>query len=207
VNLDLGDSFLSIVNQRPLLVAIAGPNGAGKSTFYHAHLRSSGLEFINADVIATALKMDAYVAAGVADNIRRNLVDQRKSFIFETVFSDPAGEKLKFLLDAADRDYTVVLFFIGISAPDISETRVAMRVAKGGHDVPTNKLFERFSRTLLNLRAALGILPHVYLIDNSNLSKPFRLVARFEEGNPIDLRQPLPGWLETILTKDGKLRG
>ena len=32
-----------------------------------------------------------------SDSLRRELVQQRERFVFETVFSDPAGEKLAFL--------------------------------------------------------------------------------------------------------------
>ena len=32
---------------------MAGPNGAGKSTFYHAHLKSAALRFVNADKLAS----------------------------------------------------------------------------------------------------------------------------------------------------------
>ena len=89
------------------------------------------------------------------DALRRELVKQRASFVFETVLSDPVGDKLNFLKEAAKVGYTVVLCFIGISGPGISEQRVAMRVSQGGHDVPNEKLIARFPRTLANLQAAL----------------------------------------------------
>jgi len=74
---------------RPVIVALAGPNGAGKTTFYEAHLKSSGLRFLNADILAGELEMDAYPAAEVAAKLRREFVSQGESFVFETVFSDP----------------------------------------------------------------------------------------------------------------------
>jgi predicted ABC-type ATPase len=43
------------LDARPLIVAVAGPNGAGKTTFYHAHLRPTGLRFVNAGVLAREL--------------------------------------------------------------------------------------------------------------------------------------------------------
>lgn len=76
-----------LLNQRPLIVAVSGSNGAGKSTFYQAHLKPAGLRFINADVIASELEMESYAAGRVADVLRRELVKQRESFVFETVFS------------------------------------------------------------------------------------------------------------------------
>jgi len=86
-------------------------------------------------------------------------VRQRESFVFETVFSDPVGDKLSFLKAAAQSGYTVVLCFIGVSGPETSEQRVAMRVSQGGHDVPAEKLISRYPRTMSNLEAASASCP------------------------------------------------
>ena len=187
------------LDQRPLIVALAGPNGAGKTTFYHAHLKACGLRFINADVLAAELDLDSYVAARTAATLRRELVEQRESFIFETVFSDPVGDKLAFLKHAAQRGYTVVLCFLGLSRPKVCEERVAMRVSQGGHDVPTEKLVARFPRTLANLKAAIRGLPHVWIFDQDDLRKPFREVAVFEQGRQVSLKKPVPKWLQPLL--------
>jgi predicted ABC-type ATPase len=189
------------IDQRPVIVALAGPNGAGKTTFYHAHLRSVGLRLVNADVIARDLDLAPYEAAKVAASVREELVRQRESFVFETVFSDPVGDKLGFLKKAAASGYTVVLCFIGTSGPDISEQRVAMRVSQGGHDVPTDKLFARYPRILSNLRNALRELLHVWVFDNYDLRRPFRLVAVVEGGRTARLLPPVPRWLLPLLAR------
>jgi predicted ABC-type ATPase len=113
----------------------------------------------------------------VAESIRRELLNRRESFAFETVFSDPVGDKIAFLKQAESIGYTVVLFFIGTSGPKVSRQRVAMRVAKGGHDVPAQKLVERYPRTMANLASALRELPHVWVYNNDVLTDPFRLVT------------------------------
>ncbi|HOW68575.1 MAG TPA: hypothetical protein P5186_28755 [Candidatus Paceibacterota bacterium] len=187
------------LDQRPVIVALAGPNGAGKTTFYHAHLQPVGLRFVNADVLSRELLLEPYDAAKAASVLRGVLVKQRESFVFETVFSDPVGDKLGFLKEVAKSGYTVVLCFIGISGPDVSEARVAMRVTQGGHDVPTEKLIARFPRVLANLRAALRELPHVFIFDNDDLRTPFRQVAIFQNGQNVSLKQPLPKWLQPLL--------
>jgi len=187
------------LDRRPIIVALAGPNGAGKTTFYHAHLRPAALRFINADVLARELELDAYAAARVAAALRRQLVEQRESFVFETVFSDPIGDKLTFMKEAGKAGYTVVLCFIGISGPEVSEERVAMRVSQGGHDVPREKLITRFPRTLANLKAAIRELPHVLIFDNDDLRAPFRQVAAFENGQRVSLKESVPKWLKPIL--------
>ena len=188
-----------VLEQRPLIVALAGPNGAGKTTFYHAHLRPTQLYSVNADVLADELQLEPHDAAELASIIRQQLFAERESFVFETVFSDPAGDKLGFLKKAAEEGYTVVLCFIGISGSDISEQRVAMRVSQGGHDVPTEKLVERFQRTLGNLKAAIRELPHVWIFDNSDLTRPFRKVAVFNNGRLTERQEPIPEWLHPLL--------
>ena len=187
------------LDSRPVVVALAGPNGAGKTTFYHSHLKPAGLRFVNADTIARELNLNAYAAAEVGDVVRRELVEQRESFVFETVFSDPAGAQLSFLKEAELAGYTVVLCFIGISGPETSETRVAMRVSQGGHDVPTEKLASRFPRILANLKTALRELPNVWIFDNDDLRTPFRLAAMCENGRVVKLEKPVSKWLRAAL--------
>ena len=84
------------------------------------------------------------------------------------------------MVEAARCGYVVVLCYIGLSGPDQSAERVAMRVSQGGHDVPDNKLRSRFSRTIANLQAAIARLPHVLIYDNSDLNVPYRQVAAFD---------------------------
>ena len=195
----------SPLDQRPLVVAVTGPNGAGKTTFYHAHLNPAGLRFVNADVLANELEMEPYAAARMAGTLRSALMEQGESFVFETVFSDPVGDKLAFLKEAVARGYTVILCFIGISGPEVSEQRVAMRVSQGGHDVPSDKLITRYPRTLANLQAAIRELPNVWVFDNDDLREPFRKVAMFENGNRVFQGKPIPKWLQRIL-KDAPVK-
>jgi predicted ABC-type ATPase len=187
------------LDARPVIVAIAGPNGAGKTTFFHSHLSQAGLRFINADDIAGELDLPAYEAAALAATLRDELVRQRESFIFETVFSDPVGDKLAFLRNAAAVGYAVVLCFIGISSPAMAEQRVAMRLSQGGHDVPSEKLAARFPRTMANLQAAIRSLPIVIVFDNSKLAAPFRRIAEFRNGDAVFLADPVPRWLRPLL--------
>ena len=187
------------LDKRPVIVALAGPNGAGKTTFYHSHLRHAALRFIDPDVLARDLGLDPYVAANLANSLRRDFVKRGESFVFETVFSDPVREKLTFLKEAAKAGYTVILCFIGIAGPEMCEERVAMRVSQGGHDVPSERIKSRFPRTMANLAAAIGELPHVLIFDNGDLSTPFRQVAVFEHGKLAFSIAPFPEWLEPLL--------
>ncbi len=185
------------LDARPLVLAIAGPNGAGKTTFFQAHLAAAGLRFVNADAIGRELGLEAYDAARVATDIREALLAARESFIFETVFSDPAGDKLAFLRRATAAGYNVGLCFIGLSRASVSDTRVAMRVTQGGHDVPAEKLAARYPRTMANLAQALAEVPHVLVYDNDDLAHPYRWCAEFAAGRLVAREKRWPRWLHT----------
>jgi predicted ABC-type ATPase len=190
-----------LLNRRPIVIALAGPNGAGKSSFYRIYLEKSGLPFINADLLALRTGLDAYKAAELAEDIRQSLFARRESFIFETVFSDPVGAKLQTLTQAQAAGYTVLLVFIGVDSPETSAVRVDMRVSKGGHDVPRDKLMERFARVMRNLERALVELENVRVYDNSDLDMPYRRVASRDEGQDVVVCNPIPAWLRPLLPR------
>ena len=177
------------LDKRPIVIALAGSNGAGKSTFYESFLADAGLRFINADVLSVSLGVPAYEAAELAGSIRAALVAQRESFVFETVLSDPIGEKVEILASYASLGYTVVLIFIRIDSPRESIRRVAMRVSQGGHDVPNDKLQARFARTQANLERAIRCLSHVIVYSNHALAKPYQFVELYENGQKSDCDQ------------------
>ena len=92
----------------------------------------------------------------------------------------------------------MVLLFIGISGPERSEQRVAMRLSQGGHDVPHDRLIARFPRILANLRCAIPVLSMVLVYDNDDLRSPYRIKARFVQGtSEWETKEP-PGWWASV---------
>ena len=137
---------------RPVAICIAGSNGAGKSTF-HAHALKPRLDFpfVNADEIAKTFlgpidDAQSLRAAVIASNHRNQYVQNRQSFIFETVFSDAKSEKVTFLKAMQDSGYLVLLVFIGIPSSNVSQARVIGRVLQGGHDVPDDRIKTAFRK-------------------------------------------------------------
>jgi predicted ABC-type ATPase len=204
VTRDLGTAVRGVLARaEPVLLFLAGPNGAGKSTFFRDYLQELNLPFINADEMARRLRGSSMlpkpedvdrIAFEMTERLRLSLLAGRQSFCTETVFSDPQGAKLDFLKQARASGYWVCLVFIGLSDSQLSRARVMQRVAGGGHDVPDDKLLQRFPRTLTNLRSAISAVDEAYLFDNSSDVNPFRLVAIYSEGQ-IGVRvDPLPDW-------------
>jgi predicted ABC-type ATPase len=176
--------------RQPLLIALVGSNGAGKSTFYRTFVEPSGLEFLNADVVAKELnpthpEAASYDAMHIVERERRQRVADRRSFCFETVLSDPEGEKVAFLKHARTLGYQVVVAFIRIPSADYSTLRVSQRVREGGHNVPQDKLRDRFARTQANVAKALAIADIGLVYDNSSAERPFQLVEVWRDGRRI----------------------
>lgn len=100
----------------------------------------------------------------------------------ETVFSDLVGAKVQLLRDAQSAGYSVLLLYFGLDSEKLSEMRVAQRVVRGGHDVPADKLQQRYVRSLRNLAQAIPFVDAALLIDNTDSTTPYRFVARFQRG-------------------------
>ena len=192
-----------MTDDRPVLIFVAGPNGAGKSTFFDEYLVELGLPYINADEVARRLRAAEPGATREAidvrafreaERLRQALLEARVSFCTETVFSDPRGAKVRFLRTAQKRGFAVVLVFIGLESAALSIARVHQRTLRGGHDIPDAKLRARFPRTLVNLRAAVGVVDDAFVFDNSSFDTPYRPVAVFERGRLVSRHPPLPAW-------------
>lgn len=169
----------------PVLHLIVGPNGAGKTTLLEKILfPSTGLPFINADVIAKArwpedTATHSYEAAKIAGQLRSRAIKGRMSFVAETVFSHPS--KLEILQMAGATGYRRYLHVILIPE-ELAVARVEVRVETGGHEVPEEKIRGRFHRLWPLVRQAIGLADESVIYDNSLARRPFRIIARYDRG-------------------------
>lgn len=186
-------------HERPTLLVIAGPNGSGKTTLRQG-LEASGIALphhIDPDQIAATIEGDAQersrAAQRVADDRRTRFLSERRSFSFETVLSHPS--KIAFMRAARAAGYLVILYFVATADPLVNIARVADRVAKGGHDVPEDRVRARYERSLGLLATAAREADRVYVFDNSGCGDERRLCAAIEDGTLRVLARPLPGWV------------
>lgn len=105
---------------------------------------------------------------------RELIMAQKMPFAFETVFSHwrplPDGShesKASDIQAMQAAGYFVILLFVGLVSVELSISRVAMRRALGGHDVPKSKLRERFPRTRAAIGHASTIADMTVMFDNS----------------------------------------
>ncbi len=63
--------------------------------------------------------------------------------------------------------YKVYLYFVSTNSPEVNKYRVEVRKAKGGHDVPPDKIVKRYYLSLDLLFEAAQIAYQTFFFDNS----------------------------------------
>lgn len=187
----------------PVLHVLAGPNGSGKSTFVARILQpTTHLPFVNADEIAAerwpgAESQHAYHASRAAADLRRRMLAAGESFITETVFSHHS--KVALVTHAVSLGYLVNLHVMLVPA-DLAVARVAERVRRGGHEVPEDKIRERYARLLKLVVDARALADRSTFYDNSRARTPFQVVATYERGRLVGTAA-WPAWTPTVLRR------
>jgi predicted ABC-type ATPase len=163
------------------LFIFAGPNGSGKSTVI--------ADFINEGKCPAYLicpdnfvatedkdKYEPYIKAmQKAEAARYMQITLGRSFSMETVLSTAA--KLEFIKYAKQQGYRIYTIYVTTSDTAINIERVKIRVAHGGHDVPTDKILSRYSKSLELMYDAANESDAVYFFDNSN-EKPVLVAVK-----------------------------
>jgi predicted ABC-type ATPase len=167
------------------IFVLAGCNGAGKSSIGGAALIESGLRFYNPDeaarkILAANAHLNPPPTMGevnaAAWNQGRTLleraIDRQLDFAFETTLG---GQTMTELLErAAGEGLAVHIWFAGLENVELHIERVRRRVARGGHDIPREKIVERYDGGRKNLVRLLPQLASVRVYDNSAEADPGR---------------------------------
>ncbi|PWK29053.1 putative ABC-type ATPase [Arcicella aurantiaca] len=139
------------------------------------------------------IPVNSYVSAIFSDFLRHKFLENQMSFTFETVMS--SADKVALLAKAQALGFRTYLYYVSTEDPQINIARVSNRVNLGGHNVPQDKIFQRYYRSLAFLFEAIKYSNRVYLFDNSGISK--RFIASIEDGKTIDIQtDTLPEWFE-----------
>ena len=132
-------------------------------------------------------------AQALADSARAECIEIGASFSFETVMSHPS--KIEVLKAARARGFRTALYFIATESPELNVRRVRQRVQLDGHDVPEDRIRQRYVRTLALLPEAMECVDEVVLFDNTSVLRPFFRRA----GEEVQLSPPVPGWAREAL--------
>ena len=198
---------MAITEHKPELIIIAGPNGSGKTSitqkFLH-HEWAEGTTYINPDQIANDLFGDwnnsesVLKAATYCSDLREQCLKEKRSLVFETVFS--AQDKIDFVIRAKQAGFFIRIFFVSTSNPTINASRIAKRVMEGGHDVPITKIISRYNKSIQNCKTVASIIDCLYVYDNSIDDVDARPLFRLSEGVLAkQYTEDIPDWAQNIL--------
>lgn len=195
------------MNQKPTLCVIAGPNGSGKTTTTIQLLENEwgdGSIYINPDNIAQEVfgdwnSPDAIInAAKLATQRRYECLENKRNFVFETVFS--SAEKLEFLKLAKEKGYFIRFFFVCTSNPEINVLRITKRFMNGGHEVPISKIISRYYKSLEYASEAIKIVDRAYIYDNSIENELPTLLFRTVDGTLFKRYiSEFPEWTKVLI--------
>ena len=120
--------------------------------------RQAGADYFNPDeatarILAANPDISAADANRAAWHQRKRLLEraiaERLEFAFETTLG---GHTISALLhEALAAGIDVRMWFVGLSSPELHMARVRSMVARGGHDIPEEKIRERYDRSRINL--------------------------------------------------------
>jgi predicted ABC-type ATPase len=206
---------VSAASRKPCIYVLAGPNGAGKSSILGAMMLEARGDYFNPDVVATRLQtahphFSREEVNSIAWNFGRDLLERvirgRQNFAFETTLG---GKTITSLLDrAVSAGLQVRLWFVCLATPELHIQRVRARVLLGGHDIPEQRIRERYERSRENLLRLLPKLTELRLYDNSfeaalrrHVAPRPKLVLHCRAGRIVSSCPPAetPGWAKPIV--------
>jgi predicted ABC-type ATPase len=160
--------------KRPSIVIVAGINGCGKSTFAATGKSALlGQTAINPDDLTRAAiaEFPELGSAGAnlvgverAEKAVWRAIAEDRSAAIETVLS--SSKFLAVVASASKRGYRTRLIFIGLPTVQLALERIQSRVAQGGHDVPEDRVRERWDRAHDNLVAFTRVVDDVLIFSN-----------------------------------------
>ena len=194
---------------KPTLCVVAGPNGSGKTSMTVQLLANEWLEgslYIYPNNIAQEQFGDwnspeaVLKAAKYATDLRYKCLNEKRDFVFETVFS--SDEKLEFLRKAHESGFFIRFFFVCTSNPKINVSRITKRYLEGGHEVPISKIISRYYKSYVNATKAISFVDRAYIYDNSVEDHLPQLLFRMTEGKVFkQYTDDIPEWAIPLMNK------
>lgn len=151
------------MKKKNVIRVIAGPNGSGKTSV--ANTFKGEDPCINADDLKEKHNLTDLQAAQFAEQLRHKHLEEGRDFSFETVLS--TDRHLLFLEAAKATGSEIHVIFVLTKHPSINIARVKSRVARGGHDVPIEKIQSRYYKSLANIPHLISLSDSMLIYDNS----------------------------------------
>ena len=179
-------------------VLIAGVNGTGKSSLRGVLEGQDVLlgHIIDPDVIAKKNNNNNLLAGKEAVKEIAYCLENDLSFTQETTLSGHRAERT--IRQARSQGYRIVMYYVGLGSMEESLSRIANRVRKGGHDIPSKDVKWRYNNRLDSLQKVLPLCDEVIFYDNEN---GFVKVAQVENNSFRYTNEYRPRWVEEIKGK------
>jgi predicted ABC-type ATPase len=200
---------------RPTLTILAGVNGAGKSSVGGQALRDLGAAYFNPDELARLLRAGQPALSREKANAISWAYGKAKleaaiangtDFTFESTLGGKTITNL--LIDAAQTSHQLDIWFVGLASVELHLTRVAQRVAKGGHPIPEADIRKRWIGSHENIIRLIPFVTTLRVFDNSaavpagRTPKPTLLLS-IEEGELIypapEQMRATPAWAKPLV--------
>ena len=160
----------------PAFWVIAGPNGSGKSSISgRAEFQALiGVAVLNPDARTREILIAEPHLTNREANLRavieaeeevRAKIEQGVPVAIETVLS--TDKFLKHVRAAKAKGLAVKMMYVALPEPDDNVARVRLRVEAGGHDVPEDKIRERWESSHRMLERFAPLLDYLVVIDTS----------------------------------------
>jgi len=157
---------------------------------------SINLEIVNNSLLTKNSETNSYEASIAVDFIRNLLLTNGKKLSFETVMSHHS--KIDIINQANANSYKTYLYFVSTNSVDINIDRVKQRVKLGGHNVPEEKIKERYYKSLELLKPAVKSSFKSFIFDNSK--KEIELILEVENGMKVtNSSNYIPKWVDEYL--------
>lgn len=205
----------------PRVYVLAGTNGAGKSSIIGAMFLAKGVEFFNPDdATRRILSANPGISQAEANSaawyegkrLLERAITEKLDFAFETTLGGKTIVSL--LARALSEGSEVRVWYVGLSSAELHIARVKSRVEQGGHEVPEERIRERYTRSRFNLIQLLPNLTELLLYDNSEEADPKtgatprpRLILHVVQGRILetcDLAR-VPEWAKPVIAAAMKL--
>ena len=174
---------------------IGGVNGVGKSSFTGVlKERCTDLgTIIDVDKITAELGGNALAGGKAALRKINECISKGVSFTQETTLSGRRTEATA--REVVEKGYRVRLYYIGLDSAAESVVRIANRVKRGGHDIPTPDVERRFAGRWEAVAKVLPYCDEAEFYDNDN---GFVLVAEYRNGELRTVGSLVPAWLKEL---------